>query len=143
MNIITSCIKCLHNGVYNASFLNQGQRQNIACFRSAVVKIFHIYLDVQIFTDFQQFLEFILIVNVYVMLYWFFIQTFYAVFKEATIKKFVLKRVLSKSRQSIVEIVVNDELHFLVDLQDERLQLYWKWYTVLLYRYFTGIFKHF
>ena len=40
-----------------------------------------------IFSELRQYFELVLIVNVYVTLYWFFIPTLHTVLKEATIKR--------------------------------------------------------
>ena len=47
---------------------------------------------------------------------WFSIETFYTVFEESN-------QVVSKPWQYLVE----DELNFLVNVQDEGLRLYWNW----------------
>ena len=67
------------------------------------------------------------LLNAYVTLYWSFIQTFYTVSREATGKKLSYKYVFSKSSQFICQILLEDELLFLVNLLKEGLWLPWKW----------------
>lgn len=79
-------------------------------------------LDKNIF--YRQFLELALILNGYVTLYRFFIQTFSTALKAATVMTLSCKYMLSKSWQSFLKILMKDESHFLKNFNDEGLQIY-------------------